>query len=74
MASDVSEKTAKEVNFHAQQNGVEVIKAAFTMDEAKKATGKRAGVFFVMNEGLFGSIKKHTIANDREFRDTVDET
>lgn len=62
------------MNFHAQQNGVEVIKAVFTMDEAKKATGKRAGVFFVMDEGLFSSIKKHTIANDIEFHNTVNET
>ena len=60
LASDVSAKTEKEVNFHAQQNGTEVIKAEFTMDEAKNATGKRAGVFFVTDEGLFDSIKKHT--------------
>lgn len=59
LASDVSPKTEKEILFHARQNGIEVIKAGFTMDEAKQATGKRAGVFFVADEGLFGSLKKH---------------
>lgn len=59
LAGDVSTKTEKEVLFHAEQNGIEVIKAEFTMDEAKNAIGKRAGVFFVIDEGLFGSIKKH---------------
>lgn len=59
LAGDVSPKTEKEVLFHAEQNGIEVIKAEFTMDEAKNAIGKRAGVFFVIDEGLFGSIKKH---------------
>lgn len=61
LAGDVSPKTEKEILFHAQQNGIEVIKAEFTMDEAKRATGKRAGVFFVTDEGLFGSLKKHIL-------------
>lgn len=58
LTSDVSPKTEKEVVFHARQSGIEVIKAEFTMDEAKQAVGKRAGVFFVADEGLFGSVKK----------------
>ena len=59
LASDVSPKTEKEVLFHAEQNKIKVLKAGFTMDEAKIAIGKRAGVFFVTDEGLFGSIEKH---------------
>ena len=59
LASDVSPKTEKEVLFHAEQNGIEVIKAAFTMDEAKNAIGKRAGVFYITDIGLFGSVRKH---------------
>ena len=59
LASDVSPKTEKEVLFHAEQNGIKVINAEFTMDEAKQAIGKRAGVFFVSDEGLFGSMRKH---------------
>ena len=64
LASDVSPKTEKEVVFHANKSGIEVLKAGFDMDEAKHAIGKRAGVFFVSDKGLFGSIKrlsdKHT--------------
>lgn len=59
LASDVSPKTEKEVLFRAEQNGIEVIKAAFTMDTAKDAIGKRAGVFYVTDVGLFGSVRKH---------------
>ena len=59
ITADVSPKTEKEILFHAEQNGIEVIKAEFTMDDAKHAIGKRAGVFFVTDEGLFCSIKKH---------------
>lgn len=57
LASDVSLKTEKEVMFHAEKSGIRVLKARFDMDEAKHAIGKRAGVFFVADEGLFGSIK-----------------
>lgn len=61
LASDVSPKTEKEIMFHARESGIQVLKARFDMDEAKHAIGKRAGVFFVTDEGLFGSIKqKHT--------------
>lgn len=60
LASDVSPKTEKEVMFHAGESGIQVLKARFDMDEAKHAIGKRAGVFFVADEGLFGSIKKQS--------------
>ncbi|MCM1164568.1 MAG: 50S ribosomal protein L7 [Lachnospiraceae bacterium] len=58
LAADVSAKTEKEVRFHAAAHGKEVVKAAFGMDEADGAIGKRAGVLLVGDEGLFGSIKK----------------
>ena len=60
LARDVSPKTEKEVTFHANESGIEVLKAGFDMDEAKHAIGKRAGVFFVADEGLFGSIRKQS--------------
>lgn len=28
------------------------------MDDAKNAVGKRAGVFFITDDGLFGSVKR----------------
>ena len=60
LAADVSAKTEKEVKFHAEKHGKEVLKAPFSMDEAKDAIGKRVGVFLIRDEGLFGSIKKHS--------------
>ncbi len=57
LASDVSRKTEKEVLFCAEKYNKEVLHAGFTMDEAKNALGKRAGVFLVCDAGLFGSIK-----------------
>ena len=61
LAADVSAKTEKEVRFHADAEGKEVVKAAFVMDEVKDAVGKRAGVLLVNDEGLFGSIKKQIV-------------
>lgn len=57
LAADVSEKTAKEIRFAAEKYGREVTAAPFTMDEAKAAVGKRAGVFLILDEGLYGSIR-----------------
>lgn len=62
LAADVSAKTEKEVRFHAEAHGKEVLKADFSMDEAKDAIGKRVGVFLISDEGLFGSVKKHITA------------
>lgn len=58
LAADVSAKTEKEIRFHADAEGKEVVKAEFVMDEVHDAIGKRAGVLLVNDEGLFGSIKK----------------
>lgn len=62
LAADVSAKTEKEVRFHAEKHGKEILNASFTMDEAKDAIGKRAAVFLITDEGLFGSVKKHITA------------
>lgn len=62
LAADVSAKTEKEIRFHADKHGKEVLKAAFSMDEARDAVGKRVGVFLIRDEGLFGSVKKHITA------------
>lgn len=61
LASDVSAKTEKEVRFAAEKYGREVIKAEFSMDDAKNAVGKRVGVFVILDGGLYGSIKKHIV-------------
>lgn len=59
LAADVSAKTEKEVRFNAEKHGKQVVKASFSMDDAKDAIGKRVGVFLITDEGLFGSVKKH---------------
>ena len=59
LAADVSAKTEKEVRYHADKHGKEVLKSEFSMDEAKDAIGKRVGVFLIKDEGLFGSVKKY---------------
>ena len=61
LAADVSAKTEKEVRFHADAEGKEVVKAAFSMDDVKDAVGKRAGVLLVTDDGLFGSVKKQIV-------------
>lgn len=58
LASDISPKTEKEMRFAAEKYGRQLTKADFTMDEAEEAIGKRAGIFLILDEGLFGSIKK----------------
>ncbi len=59
LASDISEKTEKEICFAANKYGRRVVKADFTMDEAQSAVGKRAGVFLIQDEGLYGAVIKH---------------
>ena len=58
-ASDLSEKTKKEVAFHCEKAGVGVTEIPETLDELKQATGKRTGVFAVLDDGLYGSIIKN---------------
>lgn len=58
LAADVSAKTEKEVRFHADAGGKEIVKAEFVMDEVLDAVGKRAAVLLVTDEGLYGLIKR----------------
>ena len=59
LAADVSPKTEKEIRFQADKHGVEIAAAVFSMEDAKAALGKRAGVFLITDAGLYSSIKKH---------------
>lgn len=60
LARDVSAKTEKEIRFLCEKHKREVFKTDFTMDDAKNAVGKRAGVFFITDEGLFGAVIDET--------------
>lgn len=51
-ASDVSEKTVKELRYVCEQEGAEVIALPVTMDEIGKAAAKRSGVLAVTDAGL----------------------
>ncbi|MBQ3843166.1 MAG: ribosomal L7Ae/L30e/S12e/Gadd45 family protein [Ruminiclostridium sp.] len=59
IASDLSEKTKKEVRFQCGKANVTVTEIPETLDELKEATGKRTGVFAVLDDGLYGSIIKN---------------
>ncbi|MBO6231630.1 MAG: ribosomal L7Ae/L30e/S12e/Gadd45 family protein [Ruminiclostridium sp.] len=58
LASDLSEKTKKEVRFECGRAEITVTEIPETLDELKEITGKRAGVIAVLDEGLYGSIVK----------------
>lgn len=65
LAGDVSAGTEKEIRYAANKyGGIEVVKAAFTMDEAKDAVGKRAGIMLILDAGLYTTINRHIINDD----------
>ena len=51
-ASDISQKTEKEVRFFADKKNVTVKKAAFTIDEVYMRLGKRAGILTICDGGF----------------------
>ena len=61
-ASDLSEKSKKEVRFICAKKGTEVTELAETLDEIKSVIGKRTGIIAVLDQGLYKSItnKSHT--------------
>ena len=56
LASDLSEKTKKEVRYECGKANVTVGEIPETLDDIKQATGKRAGVMAVLDDGLYGSV------------------
>ncbi len=63
IASDVSEKTEKEVRFYAAKAAVPVIKADFTINEAEFGLGKRAGIFAICDGGFSERLKELIISD-----------
>lgn len=55
-ASDLSEKTLKEVKFICDKYGVTVYTCAAGMDQIKSVLGKRTGVIAITDKGLFASL------------------
>ena len=56
LASDLSEKTKKEIRFECGKKGVPVNEIPETLDDLKQVTGKRTGVLAVLDDGLYGSV------------------
>ena len=56
-ASDISQKTLKEVNFHAEKYKTEVINLPFGREEIGNAIGISAAVIAVTNENLYILLK-----------------
>lgn len=56
-AVDISEKTYKNLKFEADKAGIPCIRMAETSFEASAATGRKAGVFAVCDEGFFRAMK-----------------
>lgn len=52
LASDVSEKTAKEVRFFSEKKNVPVYGADYTMDDLFLSVGKKTGVVSVNDKGF----------------------
>lgn len=59
LASDISEKTEKEVRFICGKFKVPVETVNATLDEIGGVMGKRTGVIAILDKGLFKSVTKH---------------
>ena len=62
IASDLSEKSKKEVRFICAKRDTDVTELTETMDDIKSVTGKRTGILAVLDQGLYKSVtnKTHT--------------
>ena len=58
IASDISEKTEKELRFHAKDTKTEIIRISQDIFEVSNAIGTKAGVISVDDEGLAQAAKK----------------
>lgn len=66
-ASDLSDKTKKNVRFEAGRYGVPEIETAFTMAEISAAIGKTTGVVAICDDGFAEKLKRElTAAGERE--------
>lgn len=61
VASDISEKTKKNISFFCEEAGKQMLCIPQTQMEISAAVGKRAGVFSVSDGGLFEAVRKTLI-------------
>ncbi|MBR1563502.1 MAG: ribosomal L7Ae/L30e/S12e/Gadd45 family protein [Ruminococcus sp.] len=57
-ASDISEKSLKEVRYYCGRYGVKCFSLGMTMDELSTGLGKRTGILAVTDSGFAKSIAK----------------
>ncbi|MCL1866606.1 MAG: 50S ribosomal protein L7 [Oscillospiraceae bacterium] len=55
-ASDLSEKSAKEIAFHCDKHGKKVVQIGHTMSDIQSVLNKKTGIISVLDEGLFAVI------------------
>ncbi len=63
-AFDVSEKTKKEITFHAQKSGIEVLSLNADIFQLSNAVGHKCGIISVNDNGFSKAIKEE-ILNDK---------
>ena len=63
-ASDLSEKSLKEIKFHCDQGGVPLYPAGMTMDEIGTVLGKRSGIIAVTDKGFAKGLTKGLTPTD----------
>lgn len=56
LASDLSEKSKKEVRFICAKKGTAVTELTATLDDIKSVIGKRTGIIAVLDNGLYNSV------------------
>ena len=57
IASDISEKSRKEIRFFASQNNIPVIDTDYDIETLSHATGKKGGIISVNEKGFADAIK-----------------
>lgn len=58
IASDLSEKTEKELCFITKDRGIEVLRTAFSMAELSAAIGIKTGIIAIEDEGFSKALKE----------------
>lgn len=64
ISSDLSPKTAKNINFETEKYNVKLISTLLTMEEISKIIAKKVGVVAITDENFANGLIKHSLVND----------
>lgn len=56
IASDISDKSRKEIKFQCEKHGTKAADLDFTIDDITRAIGTKAGIIAVQDDGFAGAI------------------